>query len=236
MLLEVKNITVQYGKSIAVQDVSLEVAEGTLVSIIGANGAGKSTILRALSGLVPLTSGEIWFLDRRIDGMATTDIVKLGMAHIPEGRQLFPHLTVLSNLKLGAILRKDKDGINKDLEEVYKLFPTLLERSNQKAGTLSGGEQQMLAIGRGLMSKPKLLLMDEPSLGLAPKLVDELAPIIKNVNQRGVSVLLVEQNVQLALGVASRGYVLQVGRVVLEGDIAKIRSSDLVKRAYLGEV
>lgn len=236
MLLEVKNITVHYGKSIAVQDVSLEVAEGAVVSIIGANGAGKSTILRALSGLEPLTSGEIWFMGNKINGKATTDIVKLGMTHIPEGRQLFPHLTVLSNLKLGASLRKDKDGINKDLEEVYKLFPTLLERSNQKAGTLSGGEQQMLAIGRGLMSKPKLLLMDEPSLGLAPKLVDELAPIIKNVNQRGVSVLLVEQNVQLALGVASRGYVLQVGRVVLEGDIAKIRSSDLVKRAYLGEV
>jgi branched-chain amino acid transport system ATP-binding protein len=234
MLLEVKNITVHYGKSVALDNVSLEVAEGSVVSIIGANGAGKSTILKALSGLVPLTSGEIWFLGKRIDGVSTTEIVKLGIVQIPEGRWLFPYLTVLSNLQLGASLRKDREGINKDLEEVYKLFPILWDRHSQKAGTLSGGEQQMLAIGRGLMAKPKLLLMDEPSLGLAPIVVEELGEVIKNINQAGVSVLLVEQNVPLALGVATRGYALQIGRVVLEGDIDKIKSSDTVKRAYLG--
>jgi len=234
MLLRVEDITVRYGKAVAVDGVSLGVAEGSVVGIIGANGAGKSTILRALSGLTPLTSGEIWFLDRRIDGMAAPHIVKLGLVHIPEGRKLFPYLTVLSNLKLGASLRKDKVGIKKDMDEVFEHFPILWDRRNQKAGTLSGGEQQMLAIGRGLMANPKLLLMDEPSLGLAPKLVDELVPIIKNINQRGVSVLLVEQNVPLALRVANRGYALQVGRIVLEGDIDEFEASETVKRAYLG--
>jgi branched-chain amino acid transport system ATP-binding protein len=236
MLLEVKHITMHYGKSMALDNVSLEVAEGVVVTIIGANGAGKSTILRAISGLTPLTSGEIWFLNKRIDGMATTEIVKLGIAHIPEGRHLFPYLTVLSNLKLGASLRKDKAGINQDMDEVFERFPILWDRRNQQAGTLSGGEQQMLAIGRGLMTKPKLLLMDEPSLGLAPIVVDELAGVIRDINQREVSVLLVEQNVPLALGVASRGYALQVGRVVLEGDIDEFKSSDIVKKAYLGGI
>lgn len=234
MFLEVKNITVHYEKSLALDDVSLEVSEGSVVSIIGANGAGKSTILRAISGLTPLTSGEIWFLNQRIDGMTTADIVKLGIVQIPEGRQLFPYLTVLSNLKLGASLRKDTDGISKDLEEIYKLFPILLERRNQNAGTLSGGEQQMLAIARGLMANPRLLLMDEPSMGLAPIVVERLSEVIKDINGRGVSILLVEQNVQLALGVASRGYALQVGKVVLEGDIDAIKSSDIISRAYLG--
>jgi len=234
MLLRVKNITVHYGKSMALDDVSLEMAEGSVVTIIGANGAGKSTILRALSGLTPLTSGEIWFLNNRIDGIATTDIVKLGIAHIPEGRQLFPYLTVLSNLKLGASLRKDKAGINQDMDEVFKRFPILWDRRNQQAGTLSGGEQQMLAIGRGLMAKPKLLLMDEPSLGLSPIVVEQLGEVIKEINQRGVSVLLVEQNVPLALQVANRGYALQVGRVVLEGDIDEFKSTETVRRAYLG--
>jgi branched-chain amino acid transport system ATP-binding protein len=235
MLLEVKNITVHYGKSLAIEDISLEVAEGSIVSIIGANGAGKSTILKALSGLVPLTSGEIWFLGQRIDGMGTTDIVKLGIVQIPEGRHLFPYLTVLSNLKLGASLRQDRAGINQDLDRIFELFPILKSRRSQKAGTLSGGEQQMLAIGRGLMAKPRLLLMDEPSLGLAPIVIEELGEVIKNINQEGVSVLLVEQNVPLALGIATSGYALQTGRVVLEGDIDKIKSSDVVKRAYLGE-
>jgi branched-chain amino acid transport system ATP-binding protein len=234
MLLEVKNITVHYGKAIAVDNVSLEVADGSVVSIIGANGAGKSTILRVLSGLTPLTSGEIWVLNSRIDRMEAHDIVKLGLVHIPEGRKLFPYLTVLSNLKLGASLRKDKAGINKDLDEIFERFPILWERRNQQAGTLSGGEQQMLAIGRGLMAKPKLLLMDEPSLGLAPILVDALVPVIKNVNQGGVSVLLVEQNIPLVLRVANRGYALQVGRVVLEGDIDEFKSTETVRRAYLG--
>jgi len=234
VLLEVENITVHYGKSMAIEDVSLEVAEGSVVSIIGANGAGKSTILRALSGLVPLTSGEIRFSGNKINGNSATEIVSMNIVHIPEGRHLFPYLSVLSNLKLGASLRKDKAGINNDLDEVYKLFPILQDRRNQKAGTLSGGEQQMLAIGRGLMAKPRLLLMDEPSVGLAPIVIEQLGEVIKDINQRGVSVLLVEQNVHLALGVASTGYALQVGRVVLQGDIATMKSSDIVKRAYLG--
>lgn len=227
-------MTVHYGKSTAVQDVSLEVAEGAVVSIIGANGAGKSTILRALSGLTPLTSGEIRFMGNRVDERETTDIVKLGISLVPEGRQLFPYLSVLSNLKLGASLRRDKNEIDDSLQEVYKLFPRLQERRNQKAGTLSGGEQQMLAIGRGLMAKPKLLCMDEPSLGLAPILVEQMGKTIKDINRRGTSVLLVEQNVHLALEVANRGYALHVGRVVLEGDIEEMKSSDIVKRAYLG--
>ncbi|HXZ30435.1 MAG TPA: ABC transporter ATP-binding protein [Dehalococcoidia bacterium] len=233
-MLEIKDITVHYGKSMALQDVSLEIVEGAVVSIIGANGAGKSTILRTLSGLVPLTSGEMRFTGIQISGKAATDIVKLGISLVPEGRQLFPYLTVLSNLKLGASLRKDRDGISNSLQEVYKLFPRLEERRNQKAGTLSGGEQQMLAIGRGLMAKPKLLCMDEPSLGLAPILVEQLGEVIQDINKRGASVLLVEQNVHLALGVASRAYALQVGRVVLEGDIETMKTSDIVRRAYLG--
>jgi branched-chain amino acid transport system ATP-binding protein len=234
MLLEIKDITVHYGKSMAIQDVSLGVAEGAVVSIIGANGAGKSTILRALSGLLRLTSGEIRFMGNRIDGQETDDIVKLGISIVSEGRQLFPYLSVLLNLRLGASLCKDKDEINKRLQEVYQLFPRLQERRYQKAGTLSGGEQQMLAIGRGLMAKPKLLCMDEPSLGLAPLVIDRLGEVIKDINRKGVSVLLVEQNVHLALEVANRGYALQVGRVILEGDIEKMKSSEIVRRAYLG--
>ena len=234
MLLEIRGITVHYGKSMAIQDVSLGVVEGAVVSIIGANGAGKSTVLRALLGLVPSMTGEIWFRGSRIDGRETTEIVRLGISLVPEGRQLFPYLSVLSNLKLGASLRKDRKEIDESLEEVYKLFPRLQERRNQKAGTLSGGEQQMLAIGRGLMAKPKLLCMDEPSLGLAPILVEQLGEVIRDINKRGASVLLVEQNVHLALGVASRAYALQVGRVVLEGDIETMKSSDIVRRAYLG--
>jgi branched-chain amino acid transport system ATP-binding protein len=234
ILLRVKDITVHYGKAIAVDGVSLEVPQGTVVTIIGANGAGKSTILKALSGLIPLTSGEIWFLDKEIDGMAPFHIVNLGLVHIPEGRRLFPYLSALSNLKLGASLRKNKAGIKKDMDGVFEHFPILYERRNQKAGTLSGGEQQMLAIARSLMAKPKLLLMDEPSLGLAPKMVNELVPVIRNINESGVGVLLVEQNVPLALQVAERAYALQVGKIVLEGDIDEFRGSEVVKRAYLG--
>jgi branched-chain amino acid transport system ATP-binding protein len=234
MLLEMENITVHYGKSLAVQNVSLQVAEGSVVSIIGANGSGKSTLLRAMMGLAPLTSGEIRFSGARIDGLETMEIVRRGIALVPEGRQLFPYLTVLANLKLGASLRKDKSGIAKDLEAVYQLFPRLKERSNQKAGTLSGGEQQMLAIGRGLMAKPRLLCMDEPSLGLAPIVIEHLGEVITDINTKGVSVLLVEQNVHLALGVAKAGYALQVGRVVLSGDIETLKSSEIVRKAYLG--
>jgi len=234
MLLQVDNITIKYGKATAVEGVSIEVPESKVVSIIGANGAGKSTILKALSGLTPLSCGKIRFAGQRIDGLKPYEIVKIGLAHVPEGRKLFPFLPVISNLKLGASLRKDKDGIKKDLEEVFDHFPRLRERSNQNAGTLSGGEQQMLAIGRGLMANPKLLLMDEPSLGLAPILVAELVPVIKNINNKGVSVLLVEQNIPLALRVADRGYALQVGKVVLEGSIEKFMANGIVKRAYLG--
>jgi branched-chain amino acid transport system ATP-binding protein len=235
VLLEAKNLTVHYGKSVAINDVSLEVAEGSIVSLIGANGAGKSTILRALSGLVPLSTGEIWFLGKRIDKMTPAAIVKMGLVQVPEGRWLFPHLSVLINLQLGATIRNDKKQISKDLERVYQRFPRLWERRKQKAGTLSGGEQQMLAIGRGLMAKPKLFLLDEPSLGLAPIVVENLGDVIEDINKEGVSVLLVEQNVPLALRVAQRGYALQIGKVVLEGDIEKIKSSDIIERAYLGE-
>lgn len=234
MLLRVNHIRVHYGIAIALDDVSLDLEKGSIVSIIGANGAGKSTILRALSGLTPSTSGEIWFERKRIDGMKPHDIVKLGIVQIPEGRMLFPYLTVLNNLKLGASLRKDNAGINKDMDEIFRRFPILQERRHQKAGTLSGGEQQMLAVARGLMAKPKLLLMDEPSVGLAPLMVERIGEVIKDINQEGVSVLLVEQNVPLALGVATRGYVLQVGRVVLEGDIEKLKYSKTLKKAYLG--
>jgi len=234
MLLSVQDMTVHYGKAMAVDRVSLEVAEGEVVTIIGANGAGKSTILKALSGLTPLTSGRIWFQGRRIDGMAPFHIVGLGLIHIPEGRRLFPYLTVLSNLKLGASLREDKAGIKKDMDEAFEHFPILSERRDQKAGTLSGGEQQMLAIARSIMAKPKLLLMDEPSLGLAPKMVNELIPIMRNINERGVSVLLVEQNVPLALKAARRAYALQVGKVVIQGNIDEFKGSEIVKRAYLG--
>ena len=235
MLLKVNNLVVHYGKAIALHSVSLEVAEGSVVSLVGANGAGKTTVLRALSGLIPMTSGEIWFRDKKINGTSSSDIVKLGLVHVPQGRKLFPFLTVMSNLNLGASLRKDKAGIQRDLESVFQHFPRLLERKNQKAGTLSGGEQQMVAIGRALMADPKLLIMDEPSLGLAPKMVAELVPVIKDINKRGISVLLVEQNVSLALGVADRGYALRVGKIVLEGEIELFKTSEVIKEAYLGK-
>ena len=235
MILSIKNISLYYGKAMALDNVSIEIEDGSVVTMIGANGAGKSTVLRALSGLVKINSGEIWFSGKRIDGTSPTNIVKMGIVHVPEGRRLFPALSVMSNLELGASLRKDKTGIKKDLDEIFVHFPRLLERRNQSAGTLSGGEQQMVAIARGLMAKPKLLLLDEPSLGLSPIMVDELVPIIKNINQTGVAVLLVEQNIGLALRVAAKGYALQVGKVVLQGDIELFKSSDIVKRAYLGD-
>jgi branched-chain amino acid transport system ATP-binding protein len=218
----------------ALDDVSIEVDRGSVVSIIGANGAGKSTVLRAISGLKTLSSGEIWFEDKRIDNIETMEIVKLGLVQIPEGRKLFPFLNVLDNLKLGATLRKDKAAINRDLEEIFERFPRLKEREDQQAGTLSGGEQQMLAIGRGLMANPKLLMLDEPSLGLSPLLVETIGEIITSIKQKGVTILLVEQNIPLALGVATRGYALQVGKIVIEGDIEKFKADSVVKQAYLG--
>ena len=233
-MLEMKDVSVHYGKSMALQDVSLRVGQGDAVSIIGANGAGKSTILRALFGMTPLSAGEIWFMGKRLDGKKTADIVRMGISLSPEARQLFPYLSVYKNLKLGATLRKDKEKIKQDYEEVYQLFPVLSQRRRQLAGTLSGGEQQMVAIARALMARPKLLCMDEPSLGLAPVVIKELGEVIMNINADGMSILLVEQNVHLALEIASRGYALQVGRVVLAGDIEEIKISDVVKKAYLG--
>ncbi|MBS4025019.1 MAG: ABC transporter ATP-binding protein [Clostridia bacterium] len=233
-MLKIKNLTVHYEKALAVDNVSLEVPEGAVVIIIGSNGAGKSTIMKALSGLVPLTSGEIWFQGMRIDGMAIHEIVKLGLVHIPEGRRIFSDLSVLTNLKMGVFLRKDKAGIKKDMDKSFEYFPILFDKRHQKAGTLSGGQQQMLAIARGLVAKPKLLLMDEPSLGLSPKLVHELAPVIKSINQSGVSVLMVEQNVSLALQVADRGYVLQVGKIILKGERDELMGNEIIKKAFLG--
>lgn len=233
-MLKLNNVSVHYGKAMALDGVSLEITEGTAVSIIGANGAGKSTILRAISGLKRVSSGEMLFNGNRIDRMSITDIVKHGLVQIPEGRKLFPYLTVLNNLKLGASLRSDRAEINKDLEEVFQRFPRLWERRNQQAGTMSGGEQQMLAIGRGLMAKPRLLMLDEPSLGLSPIMVETVGNIIKDIRKKGVTILLVEQNISLALGATDYCYALQVGKVVTEGEISKFKSSEAIKQAYLG--
>lgn len=234
MLLELKGVSVYYGTAQAVADINLQQEEGSIVSAIGANGAGKSTILKAITGLVPLRSGTIEFDGKRISGSRPDAIVKAGIACVPEGRKLFPYMTVQSNLRLGAYLRKDKQGVEEDLETVFTLFPVLKQRLPQKAGTLSGGEQQMLAIGRALMSKPRLLMMDEPSLGLAPIVIDTVVDTILEINRRGVSVLLVEQNAGLVERVAQRCYVVEVGRIVLEGDIKDMMSNDLVRRAFLG--
>jgi branched-chain amino acid transport system ATP-binding protein len=234
MLLKLSNVTVHYGTAEAVKDITLALDEGAVVSVIGANGAGKSTILKAISGLVPLYSGEIEFLGKKINGMPVDKIVGLGIAQVPEGRRLFPYMSVIANIKLGAYLRKDKAGIITDLEEVFRLFPWLKERGNQKAGSLSGGEQQMLAIARALMARPRLLMMDEPSLGLAPLVIDQLADTIRGINKSGISVLLVEQNAGLVTEVSQRCYVIEVGKVVLEGDIKELMANDSVRRAFLG--
>jgi branched-chain amino acid transport system ATP-binding protein len=233
-MLLVKDVRVHYGKAEAIKGVSIEVAEGAVVGNIGANGAGKSTLMKAVSGFVPITSGEIWFRGKRIDRMAPHNIVRLGIVHIPEGRRLFPYMSVLANLKIGAYLRKDRNDVKEDLDQIFERFPRLWERRHQKASTLSGGEQQMLAIGRGLMAKPRLLLMDEPSLGLAPLVVKELGAIISDINKSGISVLLVEQNAGLVTQVADRGYVLEVGKVVLEGSMKEIVKNEIVQRAFLG--
>ena len=234
MLLDVKDLRVNYGKVEAVKGVSFHVDEGTLVSIIGANGAGKSTILRTLSGLVRPSTGEIWFGGKRIDNTPVHEIVKLGIAQVPEGRRLFPQLTVLENLRAGAFLISNQKEMNPLLEDVYHHFPRMKERLSQQTGSLSGGEQQMLAIGRALMSKPKLLVMDEPSLGLSPIMVQEIGNIIKALKEQGRTILLVEQNANLALKLADRTYVLELGKVVLEGKSADIMNSPIVKKAYLG--
>lgn len=234
MLLKLSHVTVHYGTAEAVKDITMRVREGAVVSVIGANGAGKSTILKAISGLVPIYTGEVAFLGQEINGVPIHSIVGLGIAHVPEGRKLFPYLSVLANIKLGAYLRKDKADILTDLERVFTLFPRLKERRNQRAGSLSGGEQQMLAIGRALMARPRLLMMDEPSLGLAPVIIDHLADAIIDINRSGISVLLVEQNAGLVTKVSQACYVIEVGRVVLEGDIKELMANDSVRRAFLG--
>ena len=234
MLLEVDGAEVHYHKVAALKGLSLAVPEGGIVTIIGANGAGKSTTLRAISGLVKLSAGEIRYHGRRIDGLAPEKLVALGIAQVPEGRRVFPGLTVLENLMTGAFLRKDQDCIARDLDAVFAHFPRLEERKGQWAKTLSGGEQQMLAMGRALMSGPKLLLLDEPSLGLSPIMVAEIAKIILEINQRGVPVILVEQNAEMALRLADYAYVLETGAVALEGVAAELHENDHVRRAYLG--
>lgn len=233
-MLKVDNIDVYYGAIHALKGVSLEVNAGEIVTLIGANGAGKSTLLKTLSGLIRPKSGNIEYEGKSIVKKRVQAIVKDGISHVPEGRRVFPTMSVTENLELGAFLRKDKKGIQKDMEHVFELFPRLYDRRKQLTGTLSGGEQQMLAIGRGLMAKPKLLLLDEPSMGLAPLLVKQIFNIIEMINQEGTTILLVEQNANMALSIANRAYVIETGKVVLSGDAKELQTSELVREAYLG--
>jgi branched-chain amino acid transport system ATP-binding protein len=234
MLLEISNVHVHYHKVAALKGIDMQVPDGGIVTIIGANGAGKSTTLRAISGLAPVSKGEIAFAGTRIDQLAPEKIVALGIAHVPEGRRVFPDLTVEENLRTGAFLRGDKGQIEKDLDSVYEHFPRLKERRKQWARQLSGGEQQMLAIGRALMSRPKMLVMDEPSMGLSPVMVEEIARIVRDIVERGVPVVLVEQNAELALKLARYAYVLETGSIALEGPAHELHDNAHVRRAYLG--
>ena len=234
-ILEIQGLKVMYGKSVAIHDININVPEGGIVTLIGSNGAGKSTTLNATLGVVPTTEGKITFLGEDITNMSTAERVQRGLVLAPEGRHLFPYLTVHKNLLLGATQRKDKAGIQEDLEFCFELFPILKDRLKQKAGTMSGGQQQMLAIARGIMANPKLLCLDEPSLGLAPAVIEDIGVKIKEINKKkGTSVLLVEQNVHLAFGAADYCYTLQVGEMVAEGTVEDIRNNDIVKKAYFG--
>jgi len=233
-MLKIDNIDVYYGAIHALKGISLEVKEGEIVTLIGANGAGKSTTLRTISGLLKPKTGSITFLGQDIEGVRAHEIVKKGISQVPEGRRVFAEMTVMENLDLGAFVRKDKAGIQQDLKHVFELFPRLEERKNQSAGTLSGGEQQMLAMGRALMSRPKLLLLDEPSMGLAPLLIKEIFNIIVDINKSGTTVLLVEQNANMALSIANRAYVLETGRITLSGSAKELAASEDVRKAYLG--
>ncbi|NLY90130.1 MAG: ABC transporter ATP-binding protein [Firmicutes bacterium] len=233
-MLKVENLDVYYGNIHALHAVSFEVKEGEIVTLIGANGAGKTTTLHAISGLIPIAAGSVRFLDQDLTSLTPHKIVELGLTQVPEGRRIFANLTVKENLEMGAFTRKDRKGVNDDYERIFTRFPRLKERLKQVAGTLSGGEQQMLAIARTLMSRPKLVLMDEPSMGLAPLLVKEIFDIIKEINATGTTILLVEQNAQLALTIADRAYVLETGRVVLQGDAKELANSEEVRKAYLG--
>lgn len=234
-LLTIENLEVFYGVINAIKGISFEVNEGEIIALIGANGAGKTTILNTITGLVPAKSGSIKFEDKDLLKTPAHKIVSMGIAHVPEGRRIFQQLTVFENLKLGAYTRKDKKEIADTLELVYERFPRLKERRTQIAGTLSGGEQQMLALGRALMSHPKIILMDEPSMGLSPLYVTEIFDIIRSVNESGTTVLLVEQNAKKALSIANRAYVLETGKIVLSGDAHELMNNDSVKKAYLGE-
>lgn len=234
-MLSVKNINVYYGSIHAIKDVSFHVNEGEIVTLIGANGAGKTTTMHAISGLLKLQSGEINYCGQTISKMEAHKIIRLGLAQVPEGRRVFSGLTVQQNLQMGAYTRRDgKEAIQNDFDMVFDLLPRLKERRNQPAGTLSGGEQQMLAMGRALMSNPKLLMLDEPSMGLAPLLVEQIFDIIKELHRAGTTILLVEQNAQMALSVADRGYVLETGRVTLTGPGRELLADEAVKKAYLG--
>ena len=233
-MLIINDIDVFYGNIQALKGISLEVKEGEIVTLIGANGAGKSTLLKTISGLLKPKRGSIEYLGAAIDGKPAQSIVKAGISHVPEGRRVFSNMTVEENLELGAYLRSDREAIKKDLNHVFELFPRLLERHKQLSGTLSGGEQQMLAMGRALMAKPKLIIMDEPSMGLAPLMVKNIFNIIEMVNKEGVTVLLVEQNAHMALSVAHRAYVLETGKIVLTGSAKELQESDEVRAAYLG--
>ncbi len=233
-MLEMKDVNVFYGNIHAIQNVNLTVNQGETVTLIGANGAGKSTALRTISGLLKPKSGEIFFEGQPIGGRQAQDIVKAGISQVPEGRRIFANMTVQENLELGAYIRTDPDGIAADLERVFGRFPRLKERLQQVAGTLSGGEQQMLAMGRALMSRPKLLLLDEPSMGLAPILIKEIFSIISDINAAGTTILLVEQNANMALKVAHRAYVLETGRVTVSGNADELASSEAIRKAYLG--
>ena len=233
-MLSIKDLHVYYGGIHALKGVSLEVPEGQIVTLIGANGAGKSTLLRTICNLVPAKSGDIRFAEQSLVRMPTHEIIKQGIAMIPEGRRIFPNLSVYENLRLGAYARTDAAEIQKDLEWVQQLFPRLLERKNQRAGTLSGGEQQMLAVGRGLMTRPALLMLDEPSLGLAPILVEEIFHIIREIHKQGLTILLIEQNALAALKVADYGYVLETGKLVLSGTGEELLHNENVRKAYLG--
>lgn len=234
-MLEIKDIEVFYGMIQAIKGVSFEVNEGEVIALIGANGAGKTTILHSITGLIAPRKGQILFEGQDITSTPAHKIVSMGMAHVPEGRRVFAQLTVLENLKMGAFTRKDKDEIEESMIRVYKRFPRLEERKNQMAGTLSGGEQQMLAMGRALMSRPRIILMDEPSMGLSPIFVNEIFDIIREVSEGGTTVLLVEQNAKKALGIADRAYVLETGKIVLDGKAEDLLNDDSVKKAYLGE-
>jgi branched-chain amino acid transport system ATP-binding protein len=235
VILRIENINTSYGKINILSDVSIDVKEEQIVTILGANGAGKSTLLMSISGIVPIRKGRIYFYDKRVDRLPPSEIVKAGISQVPEGRRIFPDLTVEENLRLGAFLNKDPKAMQKILKTIFSYFPILNERRNQKGGTLSGGEQQMLAISRALMSQPKLLLLDEPSLGLSPLLVKKIFDIIKAINDAGTSILLVEQNVNMSLSISDYGYIITTGKISMQGPSNELIQNDQVRESYLGK-